>query len=72
MERNEVFDKIWEAYEAGQLIPACAWCNRVRIGEEWLKPENGTLSTIDERMTLSHSICPGCAETQLVREISRS
>ena len=72
MERTEVFDKIWEAYEGGQALPACAWCSRVRIGEEWIEPENGTLSTIDERMTLSHTICPGCAEAPLVPAISQS
>ena len=62
MERTEVFDKIWEAFETGQVLPACGWCHRLRIGEEWLEADNGTLSTIDERMTLSHSICPRCAE----------
>jgi hypothetical protein len=26
MDQNEVFAKIWEAYETGELISACAWC----------------------------------------------
>ena len=64
MDRAEVFDKIWEAYETGSVLLACAWCNRVRIGEEWLEPEKGVLSTIDERMTISHSICPPCAASR--------
>ena len=65
MERTEVFDKIWEAYEQGDLLSACAWCGRVRIGDEWLEPGKGTLSTIDARMTLSHSICPRCLESHI-------
>lgn len=62
MERDEVFERIWEAYETGQVLPACAWCSRMRIGDEWIEPGNRTLATIDERMTISHSICPRCAE----------
>jgi hypothetical protein len=65
VDRNEVFAKVWEAYEAGELIPACAWCGCVRIGEEWLERPHGALSTIDAQMTLSHSICPRCLEAHL-------
>ena len=64
MDRNQVLAKIWEAYEAGELIPACAWCGRVRIEGEWLDPPHGALTTIDEAMTISHSICPRCAAAQ--------
>ncbi len=64
MDRNEALAKMWEAYETGELIPACAWCGRLRIEGEWLDPPHGALSTIDEPMTLSHTICPRCAESQ--------
>jgi hypothetical protein len=64
MDRNQVVARIWETYEAGGLIPACAWCARIRIEGEWLHPHPGALSTIDRRVTLSHSICPRCAEAQ--------
>jgi hypothetical protein len=72
MDQNEILGKIWETFEAGDVIPACAWCDRIRIEDEWLEPARWTLSTIDERMTLSHSICPQCAETQLAPAINRS
>lgn len=64
MDRNEVLAKIWEAYEAGALIPACAWCGCVFIHGQWVAPPYGALSTIDEPMTMSHSICPRCGEAQ--------
>lgn len=65
MDQSEILARIWESYEAGDVIPACAWCDRVRIEDEWLEPARGALSTIDTRMTLSHSICPRCTERQL-------
>jgi len=64
MDRNAVLAKIWEAYEAGAYIPACAWCGRVCLDGEWVEPPVGALSTIDAPMTLSHSICPRCVEAQ--------
>jgi hypothetical protein len=65
MDRNRFFDKIWEAYEAGDFIAACAWCGRLQVEEEWVDPQHGALSTIDAVLTLSHSICPSCLEAQL-------
>jgi len=71
LERNEFLTNIWEAYEAGQLIPVCAWCGRVWIQEQWFAPPGGMLSTIDEPMTLSHSICPTCAAAQPAPSVGR-
>lgn len=65
MNRGEITDRIWDAYDAGTIIPACAWCERLRIDDEWLELDRGVLAMIDARMTLSHSLCPRCAETQL-------
>ena len=64
MDRNEFLARLWKASEAGDLIPICAWCGRVRFDSEWIEPPVGALSTIDERTTLSHSICPDCAAAQ--------
>jgi hypothetical protein len=64
MDQKEVLARIWEAYEAGELIPACAWCGRVRIERKWLAPPPGALAVIDAPMTLSHSICPSCLRAQ--------
>lgn len=63
MDRNLILDKLWEASESGRLTTACAWCERVRIDGQWLELTHGALDTIDQRMTLSHSICPTCAKT---------
>jgi hypothetical protein len=62
MDRNLILDKLWEASESGKLITACAWCDRVCIDGEWVEPTHGSLDTVDQRVTLSHSICPSCAE----------
>jgi hypothetical protein len=50
------------AYEAGDLILACAWCARVKLDGEWVLAPRAALSAIDARLTLSHSICPQCGE----------
>jgi hypothetical protein len=64
MDRDEVLAKIWEAYEAGHLIPVCAWCGCVRIEGEWFDLIHGDTAPVDDPMTLSHTICPRCMETQ--------
>jgi hypothetical protein len=58
---GEVQAKIEEVYNAGELVPVCAWCGRMRIEEEWIVPPTGVLTTIDESMAISHSICPDCS-----------
>lgn len=64
MDRNEFLTNIWQVAEAGGLITSCSWCGRVRLEGAWVKPPRGALSTIDEPLTLSHSICPNCAGAQ--------
>ena len=67
LDPNEFLAHIWNAYETGALVALCAWCGRVRIQEGlWVAPPQGALSTIDEQMTMSHSICPTCTEAQPV------
>ena len=61
MHPGEVQAKIAEAYDAGELIPVCAWCGRLSIEGEWIVPPTGVLATLDEPMTVSHSICPECS-----------
>lgn len=63
MERSEFLSIIWDAYESGDLLPICAWCEHVRVEGEWVVAPHGTLETIDRPMTFSHSICPTCTET---------
>ena len=58
---SEVTNRIFATYEAGDLITACAWCSRVEIDGEWHPAPHPALAAIEERYTLSHSICPTCA-----------
>ena len=61
VERSEFVSVVLAAYETGNLIPVCAWCGRLLIAEEWVRPPLGGLSTVDEAEVLTHSICPTCA-----------
>ena len=66
MATQDVFSRIWAAYEDGDLLATCAWCGRVRIDERWLLPPPAALAAIDERNALSHSICDECAQAQVL------
>jgi hypothetical protein len=58
---SEITSRILDAYEEGDLIPTCAWCNRVNFDGEWLLASRFALTVlIDAPNVLSHSICPGC------------
>ena len=61
MAAGEVTRRILAAYEAGDLITMCAWCQRVEIDGKWVLAPRAALAAIDAPNTLSHSICPGCA-----------
>jgi len=45
------------------LIVMCAWCRRVRSGEEWLSVEHFLEQQHHSRT--SHGICEGCAKASL-------
>jgi len=70
MEDNDTFSRIWDAFDSGRILAACAWCGRVQIDDIWLSPSPAALAAIDHRHTLSHSICDECAA--LVRTHSRT
>lgn len=55
-----IFSRIWDAFETGEILSACAWCGRVRIDDTWLRPSLAALVAIDQRLTFSHSICEWC------------
>ena len=57
MDTSETFSRIWTAFDACQMLAACAWCGRVRIDETWLLPPPAALAAIDQRYAFSHSIC---------------
>lgn len=58
---SEVANRIFASYETGDLITACAWCNRVEIDGECHLAPHTAVAAIEEQYTLSHSICPVCA-----------
>jgi hypothetical protein len=64
MNRSEVVARIWAAYEAGEVIPACACCGRLSIDGEWLALAKEALGSVDESVSLSHSICPECLQAK--------
>ena len=55
-----IFSRVWDAFDAGETLPACAWCGRVRIDDTWLRPSPAVVAAIDPRLTFSHSICEEC------------
>ena len=65
MERSEIQIKLSEACESGNLIVACAWCGRLCLDGEWVHVAQGTLSTINSTLMLSHGICPSCVADQI-------
>jgi hypothetical protein len=61
LDRSEFLERIWEAYDSGDLLSVCAWCDCVFLDGAWIDPPQGALDTLDKTATLSHSICPECA-----------
>ena len=61
MDTSDAFSQIWTAFDAGEILPACAWCGRVQIDETWVSPSPAALAAIDQRYTFSHSVCDACA-----------
>ena len=61
---GEVTARLIAIYEAGEIVPACAWCGRVNLDGMWLPIPRVALDAIDAPNTLSHSICPDCLVAQ--------
>ncbi|HEY3542415.1 MAG TPA: hypothetical protein VGK79_07720 [Gaiellaceae bacterium] len=70
MDSSDTFLRIWTAFDAGEILPACAWCGRVRIDDIWLMPSPAALAAVDQRHMLSHSICDLCAQSSALRGAS--
>lgn len=65
-DRNDLLSYIWDSYDTGLLLKICAWCSRILVNDAWVAAPAGALSTVDEPVVVSHSICPTCAETMEV------
>jgi hypothetical protein len=65
MNSSQLFSRVWAAFEAGEILVACAWCGRVRLNGDWFRPPPAAVAAIDARLAFSHSICGGCAEVYL-------
>jgi hypothetical protein len=62
-----------EAAHGAVSIVRCAWCGRLKVGEEWLHLEaiGSGQQQISSSLVAraSHGICPGCfAEQERLRE----
>jgi hypothetical protein len=64
---QQVMRRLLDIYESGDLITTCAWCGRVVLDGEWLFAPRAALTAIDSVRTLSHTICPTCAERSSAR-----
>jgi hypothetical protein len=58
---SSAFWDVWDIFERGGVLVACAWCDRICVEGVWGYAPIGALDAIDGRQTLSHSICPQCA-----------
>ena len=70
MNPSQVFSRVWAAYDAGEIVTACAWCGRVQLDGAWFLPPPAIVDAIDIRRAFSHSICSGCAQTYPPRPAS--
>jgi hypothetical protein len=61
MVADDVTRQILASYEAAELIICCAWCRRVEFHDAWQLAPRAALAAIDERLTLSHGVCPSCS-----------
>lgn len=62
MNSSQAFARIWGAFDAGEIVVVCAWCDRILLDGEWLQPPPAVVDAIDARLAFSHSICSSCAE----------
>jgi hypothetical protein len=58
---NQIFSRVWAAFDEGEIMTACAWCGRVRLDGGWRRPPVAVVDAIDSRLAFSHSICDECA-----------
>jgi hypothetical protein len=55
---NRDFNEITSSYE---LLVRCAWCERIKMGDEWVDAEVQAMRvTRDVVARHSHGICPAC------------
>ncbi len=69
LDANDPFSRIWRAFDAGEILTACAWCGRVCIDGDWLGLPRAALAAIDERHAFSHSICERCVAGSAMQPI---
>jgi hypothetical protein len=55
-------------FEDAAMLQVCSWCKRVLVDGLWIEPERaveilGLFQGDDERRTITHVICPACAQS---------
>jgi hypothetical protein len=58
---SQVFSHVWSAFDNGEIMIVCAWCDRIRLDGTWVRPPRAAIDAIEEQLTFSHSICEECA-----------
>jgi len=61
--RAGIFARVWDLYDQGKVLVACAWCGRIRLDEGWVEPPTSAITAIDAPNLLSHSICEDCTQS---------
>ena len=58
-----------EAVRADETIEMCGWCDRFRVGDEWIEVEEAAtrlrLFQRSELPAIRHGVCPDCTEMLL-------
>lgn len=44
----------------GPMLTRCAWCDRIALGEQWLRREDFRDRQPQQGFRLTHGICPDC------------
>src|SRR2546423_7725755 len=53
-------DGVQAIRDAGALLRACAWCDRVQLDANWVEASPDVLALVDAHRNISHTICPSC------------
>jgi len=57
-------DGVQAMVDAGTLLRACAWCDRVLLDAQWVEASPDVLALVDAHGKVSHTICPSCTADQ--------
>ena len=62
MNPSQVFSRVWSAFDDGEIMIVCAWCDRLQLDGTWVRPPRAAIAAVDAQRAFSHSICEECAQ----------